>query len=76
MLSRWLTINDQDKFSSRIFYTVREMFTVNYELVCSNILFMLQKADTDNHFTRSLTHRIDLITSKKQQIDIFLLASR
>ena len=28
ILSRWLTINDQDKFSSRIFYTVREMFTV------------------------------------------------
>ena len=28
MLSRWLTINDQDKFTGRIFYTVREMFTV------------------------------------------------
>lgn len=28
MLSKWLLINDQDKFSSRIFLTVREMFTV------------------------------------------------
>ena len=28
MLSRWLTINDQDKFTGRIYYTVREMFTV------------------------------------------------
>jgi len=27
-LSRWLTINDQDKFTGRIFFTVREMFTV------------------------------------------------
>ena len=47
------------------------MFTVNYELVCSNILFMLQKADTDNHFTRSLTHRIDLITSKSSKSTYF-----
>ena len=28
MLGRWLTINDQDKFTGRIYYTVREMFTV------------------------------------------------
>lgn len=28
MLSRWLTINDQEKFTSRIFFTIREMFTV------------------------------------------------
>lgn len=28
LLSKWLTINDQDKFTSRIFYTIREMFTV------------------------------------------------
>lgn len=28
ILSRWLTINDQEKFTTRIFSTVREMFTV------------------------------------------------
>ena len=28
MLSRWLTINDQEKFTERIFTTVREMYTV------------------------------------------------
>ena len=28
MLSRWLTINDQEKFTERIFGTVREMYTV------------------------------------------------
>ena len=28
MLSRWLAMNDQEKFTSRIFFTVREMFTV------------------------------------------------
>ena len=29
MLSKWITgINDQEKFTSRIFYTVREMFTL------------------------------------------------
>jgi len=27
-LQRWLTINDQDKFTGRIFFTVREMYTV------------------------------------------------
>ena len=28
MISKWLTgVNDQEKFSSRIFYTVREMYT-------------------------------------------------
>ena len=28
ILNRWLTINDQEKFTGRIFFTVREMFTV------------------------------------------------
>lgn len=28
MMNRWLTINDQDKFTERIFFTVREMYTV------------------------------------------------
>ena len=27
-LSRWLKINDQDKFTGRIYFTVREMYTV------------------------------------------------
>lgn len=27
MLSRWLAMNDQDKFTERIFYAVREMYT-------------------------------------------------
>ncbi len=27
-LTKWLQINDQDKFTGRIFFTVREMFTV------------------------------------------------
>jgi len=27
-LTKWLTINDDDKFTERIFFTVREMFTV------------------------------------------------
>ena len=27
ILNRWLMINDQDKFTGRIYYTVREMFT-------------------------------------------------
>ena len=33
MLSRWLTINDQEKFTERIFVTVREMFTVVKNLI-------------------------------------------
>jgi len=28
ILSKWLMINDQDKFTGRIYFTVREMFTV------------------------------------------------
>ena len=28
ILNRWLLINDQDKFTGRIFFTVRDMFTV------------------------------------------------
>ena len=28
ILNRWLMINDQDMFTGRIFFTVREMFTV------------------------------------------------
>ena len=28
MLNKWLAINDQDKFTGRIFFTVREMYTV------------------------------------------------
>ena len=28
ILNRWLEINDQDKFTGRIYFTVREMFTV------------------------------------------------
>ena len=27
-LNRWLEINDQDKFTGRIYFTVREMYTV------------------------------------------------
>ena len=27
-LNRWLMINDQDKFTGRIFFTIREMYTV------------------------------------------------
>ena len=28
ILNRWLEINDQEKFTGRIYFTVREMFTV------------------------------------------------
>ena len=28
ILNRWLEINDQDKFTGRIYFTVREMYTV------------------------------------------------
>jgi len=28
ILSKWLTINDQDEFTGRIYFTVREMYTV------------------------------------------------
>ena len=28
MLNKWLLINDQDKYTGRIFFTVREMYTV------------------------------------------------
>ena len=28
MISNWLKMNDQDKFTGRIFFTVRQMFTV------------------------------------------------
>lgn len=28
ILNRWLLINDQDKFTGRIYFTVREMYTV------------------------------------------------
>lgn len=28
MLNKWLSINDQDKFTGRIFFTIREMYTV------------------------------------------------
>ena len=27
MLSKWLTVNDQDKLTGRIFFTVRDMYT-------------------------------------------------
>lgn len=27
-LNKWLNINDQDKFTGRIFFTIREMYTV------------------------------------------------
>ena len=27
MLSKWLLVNDQDKLTGRIFFTIREMFT-------------------------------------------------
>lgn len=28
MLNRWLAMNDQDKFTERVFVTVREMYTL------------------------------------------------
>ena len=28
ILARWLSINDQDMFTGRIFFTIREMYTV------------------------------------------------
>jgi hypothetical protein len=28
ILTKWLTINDQDMFTGRIYFTIREMYTV------------------------------------------------
>ena len=47
IINRWLKINDQDKFTGRIFNTVREMFTVVKnqlsELPTSHDIFSTQK---------------------------------
>lgn len=75
ILNKWLMINDQDKFTGRIYATVREMFTViknqMAELPTSHDIFATQKMIKEAkapRFDKTITNLREEIRQRNQSL--------